>query len=80
MNGHCNKRRYSAIFQKCINYINRQCLLPLGPKSIFNNTKFDIFGDKYLRQVLIAILRDTAAVSREAERGGGGGREGDRLR
>ena len=45
-------------------------------KSIYNNTKFDSFGDKYLSQGLIAILRKitqvTAAEREVGERGGGG--------
>ena len=52
-----------------------QCAMPFTADSknyIFNNTKIAIFGNKYLSQDLIVILRNThTVVSSEAERGGG---------
>ena len=41
---------------------------------IYNKTKFNIFGDKYLSQGLIAILRKTRVTAAEREVGERGGR------
>ena len=77
MNGHCNKSCYLVIFQaRSVKIIlisiafNRQVR-----KSIYNDKKFDIFGDKYLSQGLIAILRKITQVTaaERSERAGGGG-------
>ena len=38
-------------------------------KSIFNNTKFAIFGDKYLSQDLIVILGNTTPLCQVRQRG-----------
>ena len=76
MMGHCNKLHYSVIFshishQKCIHYINVQCLLLPSPKTIFKNTKFAIFGDKYLSQDLIVILPNITQLCQVRQRGVG---------
>ena len=47
-------------------------------ESIFNNSKFDILGDKYLSQGLIAISRKITQVT-AAERGGRAGRPREHL-
>ena len=44
-----------------------------GQKSIFSNTKFDIFGDKYLSQDLIVILRNITQLCQVRQRGVGEG-------
>ena len=50
-------------------------------KSIFYNTKFAIFGDKYLSQDLIVILRNITQLCQVRQRWVGEGVEpyGDRL-
>ena len=40
-------------------------------KSNFNNTKFAIFGDKYLSQDLIVILRNITLLCQVRQRGVG---------
>ena len=45
-----------------------QCLLLPVQKSIFNNTKFAIFGDKYLSQDLIVILRNITQLCQVRQR------------
>ena len=47
-------------------------------KSIFNNTKFAIFGDKYLSQDLIVILRNLTQLCQVRQRGVGEGGEPSR--
>ena len=47
-------------------------------KSIFNNTKFAIFGDKYLSQDLIVILRNITQLCQVRQRGVGEGGEPSR--
>ena len=42
-------------------------------KSNFNNTKFAIFGDKYLSQDLIVILRNITQLCQVRQRGVGEG-------
>ena len=42
-------------------------------KSIFNNTKLAIFGDKYLSQELIVILRNITQLCQVRQRGVGEG-------
>ena len=42
-------------------------------KFIFNNAKFAIFGDKYLSQNLIVILRNTTQLCQVRQRGVGEG-------
>ena len=42
-------------------------------KSNFNNTKFAIFGDKYLSQDLIVILRNITRLCQVRQRGVGEG-------
>ena len=61
MNGHCNKRRYSVVLHVRNVYIISICnvFYRQGQKSIFNNTKFDIFEDKYRSQDLTPILHNT---------------------
>ena len=49
-------------------------------KSIFNNTKFAIFGDKYLSQDLIVILPNITQLSQVRQRGVGEGGEPSRDR
>ena len=44
-------------------------------KSIFNNKKFAIFGDKYLSQDLIVILRNITQLCQVRQRGVGEGGE-----
>ena len=44
-------------------------------KSIFNNIKFAIFGDKYLSQNLIVILRNITQLCQVRQRGVGEGGE-----
>ena len=39
----------------------------------FNNTKFAIFGDEYLSQDLIVILRNLTGLCQERQRGVGEG-------
>ena len=49
-------------------------------KSIFNNTKFAIFEDKYLSHDLIVILRNITQLCQVRQRGvGEGGTLPDRL-
>ena len=47
-------------------------------KSIFNNTKFAIFGDKYLSQDLIVILCNITQLCQVRQRGVGEGGEPSR--
>ena len=49
-------------------------------KSIFNNTKFAIFGCKYLNQDLIVILRNITQLCQVRQRGVGEGGEPSRDR
>ena len=42
-------------------------------KSNLNNTKFAIFGDKYLNQDLIVILRNITRLCQVRQRGAGEG-------
>ena len=51
----------------------------LVQKSIFNNTKFAIFGDKYLSQDLIVILRNITQLCQVRQRGVGEGGEPSRT-
>ena len=49
-------------------------------KSIFDNTKLAIFGDKYLSQDLIVILRNITQLRQVRQRGVGEGGEPSRDR
>ena len=49
-------------------------------KSIFNNTKFAIFGDEYLSQDLIVILRNIGQLCQVRQRGVEEGSEPSRDR
>ena len=75
MIGHCNKLIYSVIFNTRSVYIISVCnaFYRRVQKSNFNNTKFAIFGDKYLSQDLIVILRNITQLCQVRQRGVGEG-------
>ena len=73
MIGHCNKLHYSVIFHtrsvQIISMFNAfYCRVQ---KSNFNNKKFAIFGDNYLSQDLIVILRNITRLCQVRQRGVG---------
>ena len=75
MIGHCNKLHYSVISHTRSVVIISMCnaFYRQVQKSNFNNTKFAIFGDKYLSQDLIVILRNITRLCQVRQRGVGEG-------
>ena len=75
MMGHCNKLHYSVIFHTRSVEIISMCnvFYCRVQKSNFNNTKFAIFGNKYLGQDLIVILRNITRLCQVRQRGVGEG-------